>query len=62
VIGEVTFGEVVDVLGEPQRIHGREINPVVYTPGRFSRARRSGSALRELGFEDGPDIHHRRTR
>jgi len=38
VIGEVTFGEVVDVLGEPQRILGREINPVVYTPADF-RAR-----------------------
>lgn len=35
VVGDVTFGEVVDVLGEPQRALRRDINPTVHSPAEF---------------------------
>jgi predicted nucleotidyltransferase len=35
VIGDVSFGDVVSVLGPAQRILGREINPTVYSPLEF---------------------------
>lgn len=37
VIGEVSFGEIVDSLTDAQRILGRDINPVVQSTAEFSR-------------------------
>jgi predicted nucleotidyltransferase len=42
VIGSVTFGEVVDALGNTQGILGREINPTVYSPDEFRKKVRAG--------------------
>ena len=42
VIGEATFGEVVDALAPAERALGREINPVAFTPSEFARKMRGG--------------------
>jgi len=42
VVGDVSFGEVVDALGTAQKTLGREINPVVYPPDEFSRKVQAG--------------------
>lgn len=42
VIGDVSFGEVVDVLADARRTLGREINPVVYPPEEFRRKVQAG--------------------
>ena len=35
VVGDVTFAEVVSVLGRAQETVRREINPIVYPPEEF---------------------------
>jgi predicted nucleotidyltransferase len=37
VIGEVSFAEVIDVLGDAERTLGREISPTVYSPAEFRK-------------------------
>jgi len=37
VVGEVSFAEVSDALGEVQLALGREVNPTVYSPGEFGQ-------------------------
>ncbi len=35
VVGDIPFGDVVSLLSPAQKILGREINPVVYSPEEF---------------------------
>jgi len=42
VIGDVTFGEVVDVLASAERRLGREVNPIVHSLQEFEQGRREG--------------------
>jgi predicted nucleotidyltransferase len=42
VIGDVTFGEVVDVLAPAKRRLGREVNPIVHSLQEFEQRRREG--------------------
>ena len=35
IVGDATFDDVSRALGEPERLIGRAINPVVYTPADF---------------------------
>jgi predicted nucleotidyltransferase len=37
VVGEVTFAEIVAVLGKAQEHLGRDVNPTVYPPAEFAR-------------------------
>jgi predicted nucleotidyltransferase len=37
VIGDVTFGEVVDTLSDAQRQLARDVNPTVYTPAEYRK-------------------------
>lgn len=42
IVGRVSFGEVVEALGDAQTILGREINPTVYAAEEFRRKVRAG--------------------
>jgi predicted nucleotidyltransferase len=42
VIGDVTFGEVVDVLAPAEGRLGREVNPIVHSLQEFEQRRREG--------------------
>lgn len=37
VVGDVEFGEVVDIIGPPENQLNREVNPVVYPVAEFQR-------------------------
>lgn len=43
VIGEATFGDVVDALAPAERALGREINPAVFAPDEYARKLRDGN-------------------
>jgi predicted nucleotidyltransferase len=42
VVGDVTFGEVVDALRRSEERLGREVNPAIYPPGEFRTKLASG--------------------
>jgi predicted nucleotidyltransferase len=42
VIGEVSFGEVVEALRRPHAMLAREVNPTVYPPAEFRRKLKQG--------------------
>ena len=42
VVGDVSFGEIVDHVGPLQEKIGREVNPTVYTQHEFARRARTG--------------------
>lgn len=42
VVGDVSFGDVVGVLLDAQRVLGREVNPTVYPPAEFRQKIRDG--------------------
>lgn len=43
VIGDVTFGEVVDAVAAAERHIGREINPAVFSPSEYAERLREGN-------------------
>lgn len=43
VVGEVSFGDVVEALTPPQRKLGREINPTVFAPAEFADKAHEGN-------------------
>lgn len=45
VVGDVTFRDLVQALHPAQQTLGREINPVLYTPGEFRTRMREGGAF-----------------
>lgn len=62
VIGDATFGEIVDVLAPAERRLGREVNPIVHSLREFEQRYRKGqhflkTVLREgkLFVMGGPD-------
>jgi len=42
VVGNVTFAEIISVLGPTQEVLGREVNPTVYPPSEFQSKLSSG--------------------
>lgn len=45
VIGEVTFGEVINALYEAQTVLGREINPKIMSRDEWTHKRRQGNSF-----------------
>ena len=37
VVGDITFGEVVDLMSAAEKVLNREVNPVVHTPAEFNK-------------------------
>lgn len=52
VVGDVSFGEVVEALGKTERALGREVNPSVYPPKEFRRKARAGQRFVKALLEE----------